>query len=68
MAKQGSIRRDAGTGQFVIGRTAFSRISAVEGIRMPREMKADFDALDASGAPADQRRAVLVGKYGNRKG
>lgn len=68
MKKQGSIKQDSKTGRFLVGRGAFAKISAVEGIRMPRGMRADFEEFDASDMPAERRRAVLADKYGKRKG
>lgn len=43
---------------------AQEKISAVEGIRMSREMKSTFSALDKKGASAEVRRSTIVRKYG----
>ena len=67
MAKQGSIKRDSRTGRFLIGREAFAKISAVEGIRMPRSMQADFAGFDRDKASASKRRSALTDKYGGKK-
>ncbi len=67
MDKQGSIKRDARTGRFLVGRGAFAKISAVEGIRMSPEMKDDFAAFDRTNAPAAERRSALCEKYGAKK-
>ncbi|HEX5005602.1 MAG TPA: hypothetical protein VFV70_00735 [Hyphomonadaceae bacterium] len=67
MAKQGSVKRDSETGRFLIGRRAFAKISAVEGIRMPREMQADFATFDNEKASPSQRRSALASKYGAKK-
>lgn len=67
MTKPGSIKQDSKTGRFMVGRRAFSKISAVEGIRMPHEMQADFAAFDLEKKPASQRRSILVDKYGAKK-
>ncbi len=67
MTKAGSIKLDSKTGRFVVGRRAFAKISAVEGIHMPREMEADFAAFDLEKKPASQRRSILVDKYGVKK-
>lgn len=57
-------KRNATTGQFVLGRSAFANISAVEGIRLSKGMKADFRRLEHT--PADKRRSVLSDKYGKK--
>jgi hypothetical protein len=49
---------------LIIGRKGFEKISAVEGIRMSREMKSTFDGLDKRGDSAEARRSTLVRKYG----
>jgi hypothetical protein len=51
--------------ELVIGRKGFEKISAVEGIRMPREMKNTFSALDKKGASPEVRRSTILRKYGN---
>jgi hypothetical protein len=61
---EGKILRDAKTGRFVLGRDAFEKVSAVEGLRMPKAMQRDFRSLDKQGASARVRRAVLSSKYG----
>ncbi len=50
---------------LVIGRKGFEKISAVEGIRMSREMKAIFSNLDKKGASPEVRRNTILRKYGN---
>lgn len=59
------VKRDASSGKFLLGRVAFSRISAVEGIRVSKGLKSDLRSLDSSSY--EKRRAVLAGKYGKRK-
>jgi hypothetical protein len=49
---------------LVIGRKGFEKISAVEGIRMSRDMKGTFSALEKKGASAEVRRSTIVRKYG----
>ncbi|SEN68988.1 hypothetical protein [Bradyrhizobium sp. OK095] len=49
---------------LVIGRKGFEKLSAVEGIRMSREMKTTFRSLDKSGASAEARRTTIANKYG----
>lgn len=47
---------------FVLGRAAFSRVSAVEGITPSKALRDDLRDLEKE-LPAT-RRAVLAGKYG----
>ncbi|MCF8878314.1 hypothetical protein L5876_00610 [Hyphobacterium sp. SN044] len=65
MAKSSKIGRSASTGQFVLGRAAFAKISAVEGLRASKTMNSDFKKLDAENATPEQRRKYLASKYGN---
>jgi hypothetical protein len=58
------IVRDSSTGQFVIGRNAFGRVSAVEGIVPSRRLEADLRRLD--GVSHEKRRGVLAAKYGKK--
>jgi hypothetical protein len=66
MAKKHLISRDSKTGQFVVGREAFGKISSVEGIRMPRKMSGEFERLDRSKASPAKRREILASKYGKK--
>lgn len=57
-SRGGSIKRDA----FVLGRAAFAKVSAVEGIEVGKTLDNDLRRLaDATSA---ERRRVLAGKYG----
>jgi hypothetical protein len=47
---------------FVLGRAAFSRVSAVEGITPSKALGDDLRALEKELTAT--RRAVLAGKYG----
>jgi hypothetical protein len=49
---------------YVIGRSGFAKISAVEGIRTTATMDADFREFERQGLSADQRRKVISRKYG----
>ena len=49
---------------YVIGRSDFAKISAVEGIRTTGTMEADFREFERQGLSADQRRKVIGRKYG----
>jgi hypothetical protein len=58
------VTRDAMTGQFVMGRDAFGKVSEVEGIKLSKRLKADLRELER--APSGKRRSVLSEKYGKR--
>ena len=51
---------------FTIGRRGFAKISAVEGLHLSDEMKQDFEALDRKGLSGEERRRVIIGKYGRQ--
>ncbi len=57
-----SSRRSGSSGPFVLGRSAFARVAAVERIAPSARLEADLEALD--GATPEHRRAVLTAKYG----
>jgi hypothetical protein len=64
-AKSGTwVKRDSKSGQFVIGRAAFGKVSEVEGIVVSRNLKADLRRLESS--PHEKRRSVLAQKYGKK--
>ena len=63
MTKTAKTDRTARTGSFVIGQRAFTRISAVEGIKTSKRLQADLRDLEQ--ASSDDRRAVLTQKYGS---
>lgn len=48
---------------FVLGRQAFARISAVEGLALTPAMKADFAELDRAQADPATRRQQLRKRY-----
>lgn len=48
---------------FVLGRQAFARISAVEGLYLTPDMQAEFAELDQRGADAATRREQLRKRY-----
>jgi hypothetical protein len=52
---------------FKVGRQAFAKISAVEGIRLSREMARDFGEFDRKGLSAGERRKVIARKYGTAR-
>jgi hypothetical protein len=49
---------------FKIGRRAFAKISAVEGIHLSPAMTEDFGEFDRKGLSADARRKAIARKYG----
>jgi hypothetical protein len=57
-------RSKAKAGDVIIGLAGFEKISAIEGLRLSREMKATFRELDRKGASARERRAAIIKKYG----
>jgi hypothetical protein len=58
-------RAKAASKRFTIGLSAFEKVSAVEGLRLSREMKKTFASLERRRATPAQRRAALIKKYGN---
>ena len=52
------------TNGFTLGRRQFAKISAVEGMALSAEMKADFDLFDQQGLSGEERRKALARKYG----
>jgi DUF1009 family protein len=48
------------TGQFVIGRDRFEKISAVEGIKVTAAMKKREAEFDRDGLSAEQRRRLII--------
>ena len=51
---------------FTIGRRGFAKISAVEGLRLSDEMEKDFEAFDRKGLSGEERRRVIINKYGKQ--
>ncbi len=58
------VKRDSKSGQFVLGREAFGKVSEVEGIVVSGGLEADLRRL--GGATPEKRRAVLSQKYGKK--
>ena len=50
--------------RYTIGRDGFAKISAVEGIRLSREMRRDFRIFDERGLSSEKRRETISRKYG----
>jgi hypothetical protein len=59
-----AVKRNASTGQFVLGRKAFASISAVEGIHLSQGLDADLARL--ASVPSHERLRVLSRKYGKK--
>ena len=49
---------------YVLGRSRFAKISAIEGIHMTAAMEADFREFERKGLSAEGRRRVIGRKYG----
>jgi hypothetical protein len=62
--KKGSKRRPKAAGKVTIGRSAFARISAIEGIRLTDEMWSDFRGFDLKRLSDAKRRGAILRKYG----
>jgi hypothetical protein len=64
MAKQKKpVVKGPKTGRFVIGSASFSKISAVEGIRLTAEMKERAGDARAKGLAADAHRRAIIRSY-----
>ncbi len=50
---------------FTLGRMAFGKISAVEGIRTTDAMEEEFREYDRKGLSAEERRRIISRKYAN---
>jgi len=48
---------------YVIGRNAFSKISAIEGIQLTKEMRNDFQVFEQKGFSPKDRREAIFKKY-----
>lgn len=48
---------------YTVGRQAFARISAIEGIRLTEGMQEDFREFERQGLSSRARRAALSKKY-----
>ncbi len=48
---------------FVVGRSGFAKISAVEGVKLTREMHKDLQEFDRKGLSAEERRKAIARKY-----
>lgn len=51
------------SGGVVLGRSAFKKICAVEGIRLSRASERQFSEFDRLGLSSEERRRVLLEKH-----
>ncbi|WP_395714451.1 hypothetical protein [Reyranella sp.] len=51
----------------MIGRSAFAKIDAVEGIHTTATMETDFREFDRKGLSAEERRKAINQKYGKSR-
>jgi hypothetical protein len=56
-------KRKTSHAPFILGRKAFAKISAVEGISLTEEMQRDFARFDREKLSAAERRRALARKY-----
>ncbi len=63
MAQQSRKLRKRRLRPFTLGRAAFAKISAVEGIRMTAAMEEEFREYDRQGLSAEERRRIISRKY-----
>ena len=60
---QRSDKPDAAKAGFTLGRSGFGKISAVEGIRLSREMEQRFRDFDRQGLSAAERRKAIARNF-----
>lgn len=53
-------------GNIVLGRSAFRKISAVEGIKLSKKSEALFAEFDRTGLSAEERRRILLEKHAKK--
>jgi hypothetical protein len=59
-----TVARSAKSGSFTLGRSAFTKVSEVEGIVLSRGLKDDLRRLGS--ASPEKRRTTLAHKYGKK--
>ncbi len=62
-SKKTMLPRDPRTGRFVLGRAAFEKISAVEGIKPTEEAKSRAAEFDRNGLSAEGRRRAIISAH-----
>jgi hypothetical protein len=60
MTKQKNPTRDAKTGQYLLGRDRFAKISEVEGIRLTPAMKRRASEAQTKGLSAEEYRRAII--------
>jgi hypothetical protein len=51
---------------FTVGRSAFGKISAIEGLYLSSAMKQDFKEFDQRGLTNEKRRRSIIAKYASK--
>jgi hypothetical protein len=59
-----TVASERSSSPFVLDRSGFAKISAVEGPKITAAMEADFREFDRMGLSAGERRAAIARKYG----
>ena len=62
MKKTSQIQKEGNRG-YTIGRDAFAKISAVEGIYLTKGMHKDFQTFEQKGLSSKDRREAIFKKY-----
>jgi hypothetical protein len=60
-----SVRKDAKTGQFVLGRDAFAKIAAVDGIRLTDAKRAEES--ETKGLSAEEYRSLIISSHDSKR-
>ncbi len=60
-------RKSSPPKRFTMGRAAFGKVSAVEGIHLTPDVAKDFGDFDRKALSPKERRAILSGKYGVKR-
>ena len=62
MKNTSQVEKGGGHG-YIISRNVFVKISAVEGIQLTKEMRADFQSFEQKGLSSSDRRKAITEKY-----
>ena len=63
MSKRAKPNAEATAKGFILGRVAFGKISAVEGVALTASARRMFAAFDRQDLPADERRITIIAKH-----
>lgn len=66
MSKKQTAPLNSSTRGVVLGLAAFEKISAVEGVKLTREMKQDLQTISGQHMSATERTRFLTSKYGKK--